>query len=483
MKFVSLSLAPIAITVIAAMMTVSIAADEIPAVDSEPQDLISETVDETDDDQASLSTRRAAGREHLARLSDEQRYDEAAAVALQILRLTQEEYGEDARQVIDPLLNLAEVQHYGAEFTAAEQNLSAAVMLIERYAGPLSAELIEPLTTLGEIYNESGLYDKAVQTFNRALRLNHVNQGFTNFEQFPIMDGLTVSHSSLNDSDEATFYQESQLEIQQRRLGTGNPETAPAYFKLARWYSRTNRYDEAILTYQKADRVVREALGKNSPERAEGLSGLALVYQQIGNRSASSSILRKALQLIEESPENDPLRRASILVALGDNLTREGRFSMAKDQYAAAWQALPDDDTGAESREFYFSRTVRLEGNFFPQYARRARGRSADELRTGSILIDYSIDTKGRVTDSSVVESNPQGLMDQSFLSIYRRSLFRPRFNDGVAQFSDGLLAKHEFWYVSNKTSADTDADDDSDADSSAKPKRNRGKLSYPDNN
>jgi len=483
MKFVSLSLAPIAITVIAAMMAVSIAADEIPAVDSEPQDLISETVDETDDDQASLSTRRAAGREHLARLSDEQRYDEAAAVALQILRLTQEEYGEDARQVIDPLLNLAEVQHYGAEFTAAEQNLSAAVMLIERYAGPLSAELIEPLTTLGEIYNESGLYDKAVQTFNRALRLNHVNQGFTNFEQFPIMDGLTVSHSSLNDSDEATFYQESQLEIQQRRLGTGNPETAPAYFKLARWYSRTNRYDEAILTYQKADRVVREALGKNSPERAEGLSGLALVYQQIGNRSASSSILRKALQLIEESPENDPLRRASILVALGDNLTREGRFSMAKDQYAAAWQALPDDDTGAESREFYFSRTVRLEGNFFPQYARRARGRSADELRTGSILIDYSIDTKGRVTDSSVVESNPQGLMDQSFLSIYRRSLFRPRFNDGVAQFSDGLLAKHEFWYVSNKTSADTDADDDSDADSSAKPKRNRGKLSYPDNN
>jgi len=478
MRFVSLSLAPVVIAVIATMMTVSLAADEIPVVDGKPQDLVSETVDKTDGDQASLAIRRAAGREHLAQLSDEQRYDEAAAVALQILRLTQEEYGDDARQVIDPLLDLAEVQYYGAELAAAERNLSAAVMLIERYAGPLSAELIEPLTTLGEIYNESGLYDKATQTFNRALRLNHVNQGFTNFDQFPIMDGLTVSHTSLNDIDEATFYQESQLEIQQRRLGTDNPETAPAYFKLARWYSRTNRFDEAILTYQKADRVVREALGKDSPERAEGLSGLALVYQQIGNRSASSSILRKALQLIEESPENDPLRRASILIALGDNLTREGRFSMAKDQYAAAWQALPDDDTGAEHRESYFGRSVRLEGNFFPQYAHRARGRSADELKTGSILIDYSIDTKGRVTDSSVVESNPQGLMDKSFLSIYRRSLFRPRYNDGGAQLSDGLLARHEFWYVSDKKSADTDAD--SDADSSAKPKQNRGKLSYP---
>ena len=151
---------------------------------------------------------------------------------------------------------------------------------------------------------------------------------------------------------------------------------------------------------------------------------------------------------------------------------------MAKDQYAAAWQALPDNDTGAERSDFYFGRTVRLEGNFFPQYARRARGRSRDELRTGSILIDYSIDTKGRVTDSSVVESDPQGLMDESFLSIYRRSLFRPRYNDGVAQLSDGLLARHEFWYVSNKISADDD--DDSDADSNAKAQQSRGKLSYP---
>jgi len=56
--------------------------------------------------------------------------------------------------------------------------------------------------------------------------------------------------------------------------------------------------------------------------------------------------------------------------------------------------------------------------------------------------------------------------------------LFRPRYNDGGAQLSDGLLARHEFWYVSDKKSADTDAD--SDADSSAKPKQNRGKLSYP---
>ncbi len=452
------------------MTTGSFADDEVPVIDNEPSD----SLDETNTVQASLATRRAAGREHLTQLNNEQRYDEAAGAALQILRLTQEEYGQDAQQVIDPLIGLAEAQRNDAQTTAAEQNLSAAIMLIERYAGPLSANLIEPLTTLGEIYNEAGLFEKATQSFDRALRLNHVNLGFTNFDQFPIMDGLTNSHTSLDNIDEATFYQESQLEIQQRRLGIDNPETAHAYYKLARWYNRIHRYEDAVLTYQKANRVVSRALGDDSLERVEGLQGLALVYQQVGNRSAARSTLRKALQLIEESPDNDPLRRAGVLVSLGDSLTREGKFKTANDLYIAAWQALPDDEVGAERREFYFDKPVRLEGNLFPKYARRARGKPPEELRTGSVLIDFTIDTRGRVTNPSIIESNPPELMDRSFLTIYRQSLYRPRYVDGVAEISGAQLARHEFYYA-----GDTTATEDN-SDTLTKPERSQGKLKYP---
>jgi len=452
--------------------------DAVPVAGNESPDL----PDETNDIQPSLAARRAAAREHLTQLDDEQRYEEAAAVALQILRLTQEEYGEDAQQVIDPLIALAETQRNDTKTAAAEQNLSAAIMLIERYAGPLSIDLIEPLTALGEIYNESRLYEEATQAFDRALRLNHINLGFTNFDQFPIMDGLTDSHSSQSDFEEATFYQESQLEIQQRRLGIDNPETAHAYYKLARWYTRVNRYEDAKMAYHKANRVVSKALGKDSIERVEGLQGLALVYQQIDDRSSANSTLRKALQLIEDSPENDPLRRAAVLVSLGDSLAREGRFKTAKEQYAAAWQALPDDEAGADRREYYFGRPVRLEGNLFPKYARRARGRPPEELRTGSVLIDYTIDTRGRVTDSSIVESHPPELMDRSFLRIYRQSLYRPRYVDGVAEFSDALLARHEFLYIADTTETEDLSDDPSEdnPDAIAKPDQSRGKLSYP---
>lgn len=437
-------------------------------------------------DSATLTALRVTATEQLDQLNDEERYDESADVALKIVRLTQEEFGNDARQVIRPLMALARAQRNGRKLATAEINVSSAIAIIEKHDGSLSAELVEPLTMLAELHNESGRYEKAIQTFDRALRLNHVNLGFTNFDQFPIMDGLTGSYLSLNKFEEATFYQKSQLEIQQRRLGIDDPETTRAYFKLGRWYSRMNMFDDAILAFQKADRIVRKGLGKSSPARVEGLQGLALVYQKIGNRGLASSVLRKALQLIEESPENDPFSRAQILVALGDSLTREGKLSSAEGRYANAWKALPDDASGLADREFYFGNPVRLEGNLFPRYQRGARGRPARSLKSGSIVIDYSVDARGRVTDASVAESDPPGLMDRSFLSIYRKSLFRPRYVDGAAQASENLLAKHEFFYLRGKeTSGDQSsgrADDQSDGDSDTDDTRSRerGKLSYP---
>jgi len=473
----------LATTVIAITTTGPLAADEILPAESELPDQPSsepanetaiETVSEPGDSQVSIAIRRAAASEHLARLNDEQRYDEAAGVALQVLRLTQEEYGEDAPQVIDPLLDLAKAQRKDADLSTAELNMTTAIALIEKYQGRLSAELIAPMTTLGEIYNKSGQYDNAAQSFSKALRLNHVNQGFTNFDQFPIMDGLTSSYASQNDMEEATFFQKSQLEIQQRRLGIDNPETAAAYYKLGRWYNSIYLFDEAMLTYQRADRVVRNALGKDSPKRVEGLQGLALVYHRLGNRSQANSTLRKALQLIEDSPDGDPFQRASILISLGDGLTREGKFTTAGDQYTAAWQVLPDDEAGDRRRELYFDQSVRLEGNLYPRPARRARGQPADELETGSILINYSIDTRGRVTNASIIESDPPGLMDRSFMSIYRQSLYRPHYVEGVAQPSNGRLAKHEFFYIGDETTIKDEADTD------VKEDQERGKLSYP---
>jgi len=418
---------------------------------------------------------RAAARARLTRLTGERRYDEATAAAQQVLRLTRQDFGPEAPEVIDPLIALADAQWRGGQIKPAEQNLLAGMALINRHAGPLAPDLIEPLTTLGRLQLQAERYDEAVQTFEQALRLNHVNLGFTNFDQLPIMDDLAESYLSLDNVDEATFLQTSKLEIQQRRLGIDNPETAPAYHKLARWYRRVMMYEESILMYQRADRVIREALGDASPERADGLQGLALVFEESGNPSMATSTLRKALRLVAAAPEDDPLRRASVLVALGDSLIRNGSYREADAQYIAAWNALPDDEAGAAQRARYFSGPVRLAGNEFPRYARGARRSPPDRIATGTALVGYAVDTRGRVTDARVIESDPPGLMDRNYLSIYRISVFRPHYVDGVARNSDEQLVHHEFRYA---TADRRDATADTGKDTRGK---DTGKLSYPD--
>jgi len=60
--------------------------------------------------------------------------------------------------------------------------------------------------------------------------------------------------------------------------------------------------------------------------------------------------------------------------------------------------------------------------------------------------------------------------MDRTFLSLYRQSLFRPHYVEGAPESREGLLAEHEFFYLTGTN------DDESDSDSEP----NKGKLSYP---
>lgn len=408
------------------------------------------------------------------RLKDEGRMEESAAAALQVAQLSQDRYGEDSIEVATPLINLAVMQSQTGDLVAAEQNYRAAISLIERHEGMLSARLINPLSGLGHTYNRAGMYDQAITSFDRALRLNHIERGFTNFKQFSIQDGLTESYVGLREYEDANFYQESQLEIYQRKFGPEDPQVVPAMYKLAEWYNRTGNIEESALTYRGADRILRESQGELSPERADALLGLARLYERQGNRPAAASTLRKAVKLLEKSPEADALRRAEVRVALGDLYTRESRFGSANGEYTAAWSDLSGGDEYLDRRDYYFKLPVRLGGGPFPKLARNARGRTAPELRNGYVEIRYTVDQEGTAQDVVVIESEPRDVMEASLLSIYSRSVYRPRYVDGAPTVTENLLSRHEFRYAVQVVTEEQDAKD------LPRPESKRGRIDYP---
>ncbi len=69
--------------------------------------------------------------------------------------------------------------------------------------------------------------------------------------------------------------------------------------------------------------------------------------------------------------------------------------------------------------------TLRIES--VPPYPVRARARRI----TGAVVLEFVVDSDGSVRDISVVESEPEGVFEQTVLSTVRRWRFNPGIKDG----------------------------------------------------
>lgn len=417
-------------------------------------------------DNAVLAQQRAAAEERYQLLSAEGRNAEAAAAGLEVVVLTGQLHGADSLELASPLTNLATAQLRSGALRDAEANYQAAIALLEKRAGFLSARLIEPLTGLGEAYVRSEQYPLATQAYARALRVNHVNEGFYNLDQISIRDGLTEGYLGQLDLEKANFHQEAQIYVQQRKLGRDNPALVGPLTKLGRWYDRSNQTEAARLVYQGAARLVEAADGQNSPGMVEPLLAIAETYRQQAllppdpesNQSPetllplSSMMLRKALGIVEQQSPPDPAERAGILVKLGDLYLMWGKQNTASERYKEAWQILSADPALEVRRDEFFAKPARIMGPvppaILPVPSRKAPPPDAKDLEQGFVVVRFDVDPLGRVSAATVIESDPANLLEERVQETARRTLFRPRFVDGAAVATTGLVLRHEFRYA-----------------------------------
>ena len=274
-------------------------------------------------------------------------------------------------------------------------------------------------------------YPLATQAYERALRVNHVNEGFYNLEQIRIRDGLTEGYLGLQDLEKANFHQEAQIYVQQRKLGRDNPALVGPLTKLGRWYDRSNQTEAARLVYQGAARLVEKADGENSPDMVEPLLAIAETYRQQAllppdpesNQSPdtllplSSMMLRKALGIVEQQSPPDPAQRARILVKLGDLYMMWGKQNTASDRYKEAWQALSADPALEVRRDEFFAQPARIMGPvppaIFPAPSRKAPPPDPKDLEPGFVVVRFNVDQLGRVSDATVIESDPANLLEE----------------------------------------------------------------------
>ena len=203
-----------------------------------------------EDNQEELLEKRDQLQQNFLSLYDQERYQQSILTASEILNITQEIYGPESQNLVNPLSNLASSYFMIGDFEQAIKIFLECIALIES-KNIISSELVSPLVALGLALNKSEQYNEAVESFKRALHVNWVNNGFYNLEQIKIHDSLTESFIGLKNLEEANHHQSFQLSIYSNHFGKENTKVDESLLKLAKWYKRSGQVLSERLVFEK----------------------------------------------------------------------------------------------------------------------------------------------------------------------------------------------------------------------------------------
>ena len=401
-----------------------------------------------EDAQEEFLERRGQLQQNFLNLYDQELYQQSILAASEILNITQEIYGSESPNLINPLNNLASSYFMVGDFQQSIKLFLECIALIES-KNIISPELVSPLVALGLALNKSEQYNEAVESFKRALHVNWVNNGFYNLEQINIHDSLTESFVGLKNLEEANHHQSFQINVYNNHFGKDSIKVDESLLKLAKWYKRSGQVLSERLVFEEILGRQSNREGQELQKLIKTLQGISFSHRRQGiSMYDSVSPLKKALNLFTESQNQDLRLKLEVLIDLGDTYTSYGRVSSAITAYQDCWQLIEEDPTLRPEIEERFSKPVRVRSIFIPE--RYPADRPIDKNNTykqGFLTVRFDVETTGKTNKVTIIESDPSQLLDRVALSAIKNTIYRPSYIDAKAQRSEGLTIRHEFSY------------------------------------
>ena len=397
-------------------------------------------------------------------LLSEQNYDEADVSAKRIVEMAIKLFGPQSHETAKALNNLAIVQHNNRQYPAAIQNFTAAVEILEVVNDRLNEELVNPLRGLGAAQLGNGRPDLAVKTFNRATHITHVNEGPHNVQQVEILESIAEASVRLGDLESARSTLDRIYTLNVRHFEDDVLGLLPSLMRRADWQHRAGYYNDERATYRRAIRIIETSAGKNDPRLVQPLIQLGdsfYYYDPLANGGRSTlatgeTYFKRAARIAENTEDYPWLDRAKAGLALADYYISTETHNRARKLYLEVWNELSLDEDRMELRREMLELPVPIRHEALPLYTNGSGdGEPATGFRTGTIQVDYTVSTRGRVKDIRT-EANPIEFTDMQRM-VHRevgRRVFRPMFEDGVPIHSGNQVFRHEFYYTEGELEA-----------------------------
>ena len=427
-------------------------------------EIVDDTIEEVPPEDEITEERLREEFAHYRRMVSEGTLDEADVAAKRIVEMAIVLYGPRSSETASALSNLAIVQHSTGQYDAAMQNFESSIEIIEVVDNRLSSSLVNPLKGLGSAQLASGRPDRANRTFNRAAHITQVNEGPHNIGQVEILESVAETFLRMGDLKAARNILD-RIHILNVRFYEQDPMgLIPSLMNRASWQHRAGYYNDERASYRRAIRIIEGAGDKNDPMLIEPLRRLGESFyfidltsgapQPQGLLATGELYLKRAARIAEKADDVEYEEAAEAKLALADYYTYTESTNRARKIYREVWNDLSADEERVAHRSELFDTPVPTRMDPLPTFAGKGDG-ARDEVKTGRIVVDYSVTARGRVRDIRTEAFPPEFTdMQRMVHREIRRRPFRPRLEDGAPVESRGLVFEHEFTYLQSDLEA-----------------------------
>lgn len=427
----------------------------VPVAPDEPETTADEIVAEQEASEEVLL--REFGR--FRQLLSERNFDEADASAKRIVEMAIKVFGPQSHETAKALNNLAIVQHNNRQYSAAVQNFTTAVEILEIVEDRLNGELVNPLKGLGAAQLGDGRPDLAMKSFGRATHITHVNEGPHNIEQVEILESLAEAMVRLGDVEAARDTLDRIHMLNVRHFQDDALGLLPSLMRRAEWQRRAGYYNDERVTYRRAIRIIETSTGKNDPRLVQPLLLLGESFYYVepisdGSRtmlaSTGETYFKRAVRIAEGAEEFPWLELATTRLALADYYLANDTHNRARKIYLEVWNELSRDEERVEMRDEMFGQPLAIRAESLPSYTSGSSGgEPPGGFQSGSIQVDYTVSTRGRVKNIRT-EAKPIEFTDMQRMvhREIRRRVFRPSMENGVPIDSGNQVFIHDFYYT-----------------------------------
>ena len=368
-----------------------------------------------------------------------------AALTLHCIAVSAQEIGEDKPS---PQARLQQEQAYMRSIEAMESE-----------GGAYAQELPESLLGLALTLQSQGRHAEAIALFRRGIHLTRVNEGLYCEQQIPLLQGEIASNLAIQDYAMADERQNYLYRVQTRSIEAGDALTA-ALMQQAQWQYAAYQLGlgaHGYLRLVNMTELYRQALsnvaageeGETSVKLLAPLQGLLETQYLIAGYAWQESdrafsederppkpllqfnayraqSYRQGNNIIEAIARIQP-NVARTQIMLGDWSLWNSRTKNAWQAYRRAETELAGEDDAQVQLQKVFGRPIAL-----PDIAGLAPLPPSIDPKEADVLVEFTVDAKGRVQDLDRLDDNEEyAKQAKQLINQIRKTTFRPRFADG----------------------------------------------------